>query len=82
MTFANNRCEHATTRGDNKATVMLFGNHLIVSGNHVKAPRGVPSINLNSRPGTTLGNCTTGIIANFGTTIPVPMASFNVQNII
>jgi len=84
--FANNRSQHATQPNGNpsQATVMLSGGHLIVSGNHVKAPRSVQSINLNGRPGTTLGNCTSGTIVNAGATTPSAPSwtNFNIQNII
>ncbi len=40
VTFGTNRCEHLTQAGDAAATVLLFGTHMIVTGNHVKAPAG------------------------------------------
>ena len=80
VTFGTNRCEHATAASDAAATVRLFGTHMIVTGNHVKAPVGVPSIHLGSRPRVALlANITTGLIAGVNTTVPTPHTDFNVQ---
>jgi hypothetical protein len=80
VTFATNRCEHATAAGDAAATVRLFGSHMIVTGNHVKAPAGVNAFHLGSRPRVALlGNVTTGGYAALSTTVPTPHTDFNVQ---
>jgi hypothetical protein len=80
VTFGTNRCEHATGAGEAAATVRLFGTHMIVTGNHVKAPPGVNAFNLGNRPRVALlGNVTTGPYAGVSTTVPTPHTNFNVQ---
>src|SRR5262249_55101831 len=80
VTFANNRCDHLTPAGDAASTVALFGSHMIVMGNHVKAPlRTVFSMDLGNRPRVALlGNYTTGDYVNVTTTVPTPRTSYNV----
>jgi hypothetical protein len=81
VTFANNRCDHSTMRGEGASTVALFGNHMIVTGNHVKAS--LPSIfamHLGNRPRVALlANYTTGGYTAVNTTVPAPLANFNVR---
>ncbi len=79
VTFANNRCDHSTAAGEQATTVKLFGSHLIVTSNHVKAPQGVRSFDLGGRRTALLGNGTTGAIINAGAAIPLPIANFNFQ---
>jgi hypothetical protein len=82
VTFGTNRCEHVTAAaaGQVSATVLLFGTHMIVTGNHVKAPAGVNSFNLGNRPRVAvLGNITTGAFIGVNTTVPTPHTNFNVQ---
>jgi hypothetical protein len=80
VAFSNNRCEHITQRGDAAATVLLFGSHLIVIGNHVKAPRDVAAMHLGNRPRVALlGNYSTGPFAAVNTTVPTPHTDYNVQ---
>jgi hypothetical protein len=80
VTFANNRCLHSTRANDGFSTVTLFGSHMIVNGNHVKAPPGVPSFDLNHvEKIAVIANCTTGIYLKVvPTVLPAPIGSFNV----
>jgi hypothetical protein len=79
VTFANNRCDHSTAVGDQATTVKLFGSHLIVTSNHVKAPQDVRAFDLGGRKTGLLGNATTGTYVDAGAAIPLPIANFNFQ---
>ena len=84
VTFANNRCDHKTEPADGVSTVKLFGAHLIVTGNHVKAARDVHAMDLGGRPKVALvANCTTGDYIGLApmpnSPVPDPLALFNVQ---
>jgi uncharacterized protein DUF6519/parallel beta helix pectate lyase-like protein len=79
VTFANNRCDHSTAAGDQATTVKLFGSHLIVTSNHVKAPQDVRAFDLGGRKTGLLGNATTGTYVDAGAAIPLPIANFNFQ---
>jgi hypothetical protein len=80
VTFANNRCDHSTAIGDKATTtVKLFGSHLIVTSNHVKAPPDVRAFDLGGRKTGLMGNGTTGTYVNAGAAIPLPIANFNFQ---
>ncbi len=88
VTFNNNHCDHMGTlppatdaQARNRATVSLWGQHLITMGNHVKANLKVmPSINFNNlRQVALVGNVTTGGFINLGSSVPTPAANFNVQ---
>ena len=83
--FSNNQCEHQRSPGApadiaGAATVTLWGGHLIVMGNHVKAiPGDIPSLNLNRPPNAVIiGNVTTGSIEQVGSSlVPDPFKPVN-----
>ncbi len=83
--FSNNQCEHEGSPGApadmvGAATITLWGGHLIVMGNHVKAiPRNIPSLDLNKRPNAVIiGNVTTGSIEQVGSpSVPDPYKPVN-----
>jgi nitrous oxidase accessory protein NosD len=77
--FSNNNCEH-TTESKNGATVSLWGSHLIVMSNHVKALPAYSSIDFNWCTKVALiGNVTTGGFDNLGSSVPTPPENYNVQ---
>jgi hypothetical protein len=82
VTFNGNHCEHLVTEGGRtRATVVLWGEHLIAMGSHVRAIPDInyPSMRFNGRPDVALlGNVTTGALFQFGSTVPAPHTSFNV----
>jgi hypothetical protein len=79
--FSNNHCVHLTRDADdNRATVRLWGRHLIVMGNHLKAGEGFFSMDFNGlNQVSLLGNVTTGGFLQLGGSVPTPAASFNLQ---
>ena len=79
IAFNGNFCEHYTTAGDNKATVLLTGLHALATGNQVTAVRGVPSIDMRGdAAASVVGNITSGAIRdNTVPQQPTPLASFN-----
>jgi len=89
VTFSHNQCFHLFTQSTQTtpsvptvATVSVWGRHLIVMGNHVKADNPYfPSMNLNSPERVTLlGNITTGTIFNGGSGVtPTNPENFNAQ---
>jgi hypothetical protein len=88
VSFSNNHCDHMGTlppatdaQAKHRATVSLWGQHVITMGNHVKANlRVMPSINFNNlRRVALVGNVTTGGFINLGSSVPTPAGSFNVQ---
>lgn len=83
VTFSGNHCEHLVRQAGAadlpRATVVLWGEHLIAMGNHVRALRRYPSMRFNNRPNVALmGNVTTGPLIQFASTVPAPQTSFNV----
>jgi hypothetical protein len=83
IAFNGNFCEHYTTEGPNKATVLLSGFHALATGNHVTAPNGVPSIDIRGdRAASVVGNITSGEIRdNAVPQQPTPLANFNVMHV-
>src|SRR5262249_17680780 len=80
LTFANNRCDHTGPGGDASVTADLFANHMIVTSNHVKSPLGSHSIGLGNRPQVALiTNYTTGDYFQASSTVPAPIANFNIR---
>ncbi len=81
VTFNNNVCNHLNAEAsDLGATVRLWGGHLIVMGNHVKAAAKVNAMSLSNRNKISLmGNITTGDYIQTGTVTPLPIANFNVK---
>jgi hypothetical protein len=82
LTFANNRCDHTIAQGDAASTALLFGSHMIVTGNHVKGLHNIAAMDLGHRAHVMLlANYTTGAYRNAAaTTAPsVPPNNFNVQ---
>ena len=85
--FSNNHCDHASaTSGEaplasGAATVSLWGEHLIVMGNQVKATSSdIPSMNFNGlREVALMGNMTTGVFVNLGSSVPRNRANFNIR---
>lgn len=84
--FSHNQCEHLLTRRSNveeRATVSLWGRHLIVMGNQVKADtESFPSINLrNSARAAVMGNIVTGDFTfPAAITFPLPLEDYNADN--
>ena len=85
--FSNNHCDHAsatsneTPLASGAATVSLWGEHLIVMGNHVKATSpDIPSMNFNGlREVALMGNITTGDFVNVGSSVPRNRANSNIR---
>lgn len=81
LTFSDNVCDHLGAEVNAQdASVRLWGGHMIVMGNHVKAPANVNAMSLSFRNKVALmGNVTTGDYIDVGTVIPTPIANFNVR---
>lgn len=81
LSFSNNNCDHIDAESDSKnASIGLWGGHLIVMGNHVKAAPNVNAMSLANRNKIALmGNITTGDYINTGVVTPLPIANFNVK---
>ncbi len=81
ITFSNNICNHLNaTFNQSGATVLLWGEHLIAMGNHIKGPQRVNAMSLGNRDQVALmGNVTTGDYIQVGTIIPAPISNFNVR---
>jgi hypothetical protein len=79
--FSNNSCEHLDASAqEDKATVLLWGSHLIAMGNHIKAGPRVNAMDLSNRGKIALmGNVTTGDYINTGATKPTLIGDYNVQ---
>lgn len=76
--FSNNYCLHFAPFDDRGATVMLTGAAGTVMGNHVKGPRGKPSIDMGGMAGAVVGNVTSGDIVN-DFNFPAPEINFNLR---
>jgi hypothetical protein len=83
IAFNGNFCEHYTTEGVNKATVVLSGFHTLATGNQVTAQSGVPSIDIRGdHAASVVGNITSGeILDNAVPQQPTPLANFNVMHV-
>ena len=81
VTFNNNICDHLNSKPSERgASVTLWGGHLIVMGNHVRASdSNVNSILSDGIKIVLMGNITTGNYINSGTVTPQPATNFNVQ---
>jgi hypothetical protein len=81
VTFNDNLCDHLMAKpSDLGATVLLWGRHLIASGNHVKATPHVTSMFMNDKTAIALvtGNVTTGEIKITAAT-PPSIVHLNIQ---
>jgi hypothetical protein len=79
VTFSNNICDHLFAERKNGVTVSLWGMHLIVMGNHIKADADVNSIQGNGNKIALLGNVTTGDYIGVSTVTPAPYTDFNIR---
>jgi hypothetical protein len=79
IAFNGNFCDHNTTEGDNKATVLLIGLHALATGNQITSLQGVASIDIRTdSAASVVGNITSGAIRDTGVTLQAtPLTNFN-----
>jgi len=79
LTFSGNHCDHDGPSANTVITADIFGTRMVVTGNQVNTPFSGHSFGFGGRQlVATMSNHSTGDYVNVGSTVPAPLANFNV----